>query len=287
MKHRLPEIALILTTIVWGATFLGTRIAVSTIGPFSFLAIRFTIGAACLWILLRRIPGRKEWKAGIIVGFVIVIGFASQTYGLKTVESAKGAFIASFYVPLVPILEAILHKVRPSRSAIAGVTLSFLGLIVISMHGDLSLSIGLGEILVFVSAIASSMQIILISRFKHHGGAIALCAVQLLIVMCVSLAFVPLESHEKISSIAVTIGILMGLFATAGAILTMNWAQRKVTPIRATVIYALESVWAACFGAMAGEPITRMTVIGGGLIIAGILVSEAMPFIRRRLSLTY
>ncbi len=56
--------------------------------------------------------------------------------------------------------------------------------------------------------------------------------------------------------------------------LVMNWAQRTVSPTRATVIYAGEPVWAGVIGRMAGERLPAAALLGGLLIVAGVIVSE-------------
>ena len=54
----------------------------------------------------------------------------------------------------------------------------------------------------------------------------------------------------------------------------MNWAQRSVSPTRATVIYTGEPVWAGIFGRLAGERLPLLALLGAAFIIVGVLVSE-------------
>lgn len=61
----------------------------------------------------------------------------------------------------------------------------------------------------------------------------------------------------------------------------MNWAQKSVSPTRATIIYAGEPVWAAVIGRIAGERLPLAALIGGALVVLGILASELTP-VRRR-----
>ena len=55
---------------------------------------------------------------------------------------------------------------------------------------------------------------------------------------------------------------------------TMNWAQRSVSPTRATVIYAGEPVWAGVVGRLAGERLPAAALLGAALIVCGVIVSE-------------
>ncbi len=62
--------------------------------------------------------------------------------------------------------------------------------------------------------------------------------------------------------------------------LTMNWAQREVSPTRATIIYAGEPVWAGIVGRLAGDRLPVLAIVGAVFIVAGAVVSELNP--RRR-----
>jgi drug/metabolite transporter (DMT)-like permease len=61
----------------------------------------------------------------------------------------------------------------------------------------------------------------------------------------------------------------------------MNWAQRSVSPTRATIIYAGEPLWAGVVGRAAGERLPALAILGAALIVAGTLVSESKPRARR------
>ena len=62
----------------------------------------------------------------------------------------------------------------------------------------------------------------------------------------------------------------------------MNWAQRSVSPTRATLIYAGEPVWAGVVGRIAGERLPGLALLGGALIVLGVVVSELDLRWRRR-----
>ena len=70
--------------------------------------------------------------------------------------------------------------------------------------------------------------------------------------------------------------------ASAAIQMAMNWAQRSVSPTRATLIYAGEPVWAGVVGRLAGERLPGLALLGGALIVLGVLVSELNLRWRRR-----
>ena len=58
---------------------------------------------------------------------------------------------------------------------------------------------------------------------------------------------------------------------------TMNWAQRSVSPTRATIIYAGEPVWGGIVGRIAGDRLPGIAIVGAVCIVAGSLISELTP----------
>ena len=57
----------------------------------------------------------------------------------------------------------------------------------------------------------------------------------------------------------------------------MNWAQRHVSPTKATIIYSGEPVWGGIVGRLAGDRMPWTTIVGALLVVAGVLVSELRP----------
>jgi len=67
----------------------------------------------------------------------------------------------------------------------------------------------------------------------------------------------------------------LGLGAMSAVIqVAMNWAQKSVSPTRATLIYAGEPVWAGIVGRIAGERLPGVALIGALLIVVAVVVSE-------------
>lgn len=81
------------------------------------------------------------------------------------------------------------------------------------------------------------------------------------------------ESVPTFSPGLVIIALGLGIFSAIIQV-TMNWAQRSVSPTRATVIYTGEPVWAGIFGRIAGERLPVLALVGAALIVLGVLVSE-------------
>lgn len=272
------EALLILITMFWGGTFLAVQYAVTLSGPFFFVGLRFATAAIAVGLLsLKTLRGLtlKELKAGVAIGVAIAMGYSLQTWGLQTITSSKSAFITAMYVPLVPLLQWLCLGRIPGLMSCTGIVLAFVGLIFLAGPENNLLALGPGEIITLVGAIAIAAEIILISTWAGKVDVKRVTVVQLATASLVAFAtMVPAgESVPPMSTGLVVVALGLGIFSAIIQV-TMNWAQRSVSPTRATVIYTGEPVWAGIFGRIAGERLPLLALVGAAFIVAGVLVSE-------------
>ncbi|KKY81772.1 membrane protein [Enterobacter cloacae] len=272
------EALLILITMFWGGTFLAVQYAVTLSDPFFFVGLRFATAAiAVALISLKSLRGLtlKELKAGVAIGVAIAMGYSLQTWGLQSISSSKSAFITAMYVPLVPLLQWLCLGRIPGIMSCAGIVLAFIGLILLAGPGDNLLALGPGEIITLVGAIAIAAEIILISAWAGQVDVKRVTVVQLATASLVAFgAMVPAgEAVPALSPGLIIVALGLGIFSAIIQV-TMNWAQKSVSPTRATVIYTGEPVWAGIFGRIAGERLPVLALLGGVFIVVGVLVSE-------------
>lgn len=272
------EAALILVTMVWGGTFLAVQHALAVSGPLFFVGLRFAVAAACTLLLaLRTCKGLtlRELVAGATIGTSIFLGYELQTMGLQTISSSKSAFITALYVPMVPLLQWAILRQPPRLMAWVGIALAFIGLVLLAGPEAGGIGVGKGELLTLVSALAIAGEIILIGHFAGTVDIRRVTVIQLLVASMLAFACMPVAG-EQIPPFSWTLIALAGGLGLASALiqLTMNWAQKSVSPTKATLIYAGEPVWAGIVGRLAGERLPILAVAGGALIVAGVIVSE-------------
>ncbi|MFJ4223349.1 DMT family transporter [Microbacterium sp. NPDC089695] len=284
MRLRPQETALIAITAVWGSTFLLVHWAMQYSGPWFFVGLRFLLAGAISVVIFRRALRGIRWRdigTGVAIGVMIHLGYGLQTVGLQTIDSSTSAFITAMYVPLVPLAQWAVFRRRPPAMAFAGAGLAFLGLLLIAGPDALSFTLGTGEIVTMISTLPIAAEIILISVFAGRIDLGRITVVQLLTAGILGLLTMPVVGEGFPEFSWVWVGCAVGLGVSSCLIqLTMNWAQKSVSPTRATIIYAGEPVWAAAIGRIAGERLPVTALIGGALVVLGILASE-LKLVRR------
>jgi len=272
------ESLLVLITMFWGGTFLAVQYAVTLSGPLFFVGLRFAMAALAVGLLSLKVLRGITWlevKAGVAIGVSIAFGYGLQTWGLQFISSSKSAFITAMYVPLVPLLQWLCLGRMPGLMSCVGIVLAFIGLILLAGPDGNMLALGEGELITLAGALAIAAEIILISAWAGKVDVRRVTVVQLLTASVVAfVAMAPAgESVPELSPALLMVAAGLGIFSAIIQV-TMNWAQRSVSPTRATVIYTGEPVWAGIFGRLAGERLPGLAILGGAFIVAGVLVSE-------------
>jgi drug/metabolite transporter (DMT)-like permease len=272
------EMVLVFITMLWGGTFLLVHNVMTVSGPMFFVGLRFA--AAALFVGLasaRALSGLTftELKAGVLIGVSIMLGYGLQTMGLQTISSSQSAFITALYVPFVPLLQWLVLGRRPGLMPSIGICLAFVGLMLLAGPEGGALHFSEGEVVTLVSAVAIAAEIILISRFAGQVDVRRVTVVQLATASLLAfLMIVPTQERLPDFSWLLLLSAL-GLGAMSAVIqVAMNWAQKSVSPTRATLIYAGEPVWAGIVGRIAGERLPGIALIGGLLIVIAVVVSE-------------
>ncbi len=272
------ELALIAVTMVWGGTFLVVHLAMQHSGPLFFVGLRFvTAGLIGLLVFRKVMAGltRTELVAGTAIGASIFLGYGLQTFGLQTISSSKSAFLTALYVPLVPLVQWLVMGKPPRLMSWIGIGLAFTGLMLVAGPESGGMELNVGEMATMLSTLAIAAEVLLIGHFAGKVDARRVTTVQLLAAGVMALLAMPVagESVPDFSWVWLSAAVAMAC-ASILIQLTMNWAQKSLSPTRATVIYASEPVWAGIVGRMAGDRLPGLAILGAALIVGGVLVSE-------------
>ena len=272
------ELALVGITMIWGGTFPVIHFALTICGPSVFVGCRFLAAALALGLLFHsalREATAHDIFAGVVIGCVAFMGYFLQTYGLQSISSSRSAFLTALYVPLVPLMQWLFMRLAPTFRHWIGVLFAFAGLVFMAGPGSMEGGVDTGDLATLACAVVFAGEIIAIGFFAGKVQLQCVTFVQVLTVgvLAFLLRFIMQEPlPETGMAVVVGIAVAMGL-ATALIQFTMNWAQKSVSPTRATLIYASEPAWGGFFGALAGDRLPLATILGAGCIISGVVIS--------------
>ncbi len=267
---------------MWGAGFTAQRSAMESMGPFTFNAARYAIGAAIILplVLFRKDksrPGRGALAGGALLGVVMWAASGFQQMGLVTTTASRAGFITGLYVLGVPLLGLPLGH-RLSKGHLLGAVLAVAGLAMLS--GDLSGGIVRGDLLVLFCAVLWAVHVVLVARVAGDGDALVLAGTQFVVVAVLSLlAAYAVEAPSLAGLRAGAVPLLYnGLFAIAIAFTLQIIAQRDAPPTHAAVLMSLEAVFGALFGVLLlSERLSAVEWAGCGLMFGGMLACQLWP----------
>jgi len=267
-------------TVVWGSTFVMVSDALQDSDVFTFLALRFGLGA----IVLTPIAGRlrvfesTHLRRGVLLGTLLFAGFATQTAGLLYTTPSRSAFITGLYVAAVPCVAYVLFRRIPGRWTGVGIACAIAGMYLLTRgrSEEAARAAFLGDGLTLLCAVFYAVHIALTEPFSRGTDPRALVAVQLWVVSLLSLACLPfVDAHLVFSARYVWALVVCGVFASAVALAVQTWAQQRTTAVRAGLIMSMEPVYTVVFSVGLGrERLGQAELMGGGLMLLGVIVSE-------------
>ncbi|MBS0619522.1 MAG: DMT family transporter [Spirochaetes bacterium] len=288
MKRQIvPELMLVLCTVIWGGTFLAVKVALSSASPWLIVSLRFALaGLIFVPFFLRSSQSidRRSLLHGLILGILLMAGFGLQTLGLQFVSPSRSAFLTETLALIVPLLSFFIQRKLPTRYNLAGAALVVGGLFLITSPGGL-FAPNRGDYLTLGCAIAFSVYIILVDIWSTPTNALALSLVQSFVVAVASLPFVFLEGIRLAQNFSFVLALLyLAIPGTFVVILLQMRYQPLATPARAGVIFALEPVFAMLFAVATNlEDFASRAALGAAIAFTGVAVSETGAILKRRL----
>lgn len=276
-KSVLADLSLVLATVIWGTTFIIVKLVVDDVNPVAVNAWRFSIAAVVMWLVLRikGLPVLENWRYGLVLGLILWIIFHTQTIGLKYTSATNAALLTGLFVLFTPLLGRILFKHHFSLVRVLACVVAMLGLWLLT--GGLE-DFNVGDFLNIVTALAVAFQILYVDLYaKRVENRLALNFQQLVIVSLLSFlsALVfgdPLQVTKNDAWLTLA---YLAVFATVLTFSIQLVAQRYTSPLKATLIFSLEPVFAALFAWWwGGEVLTPVKMLGGVLIILATMTSE-------------
>lgn len=276
-----PSILLLVAVAaIWGFAFVAQTTGMAHLGPHSFNAARFMLGALSLlplWFLLGKhhLPHGKElYIGGLLAGTVMFAGFSFQQVGLLYTTAGNAGFITGMYIVMVPIAGMLLGHATTGKTWI-GVVLAIAGLYSLSIADDFK--INKGDALQLAGAVFWTAHVLILGWLSRKVDAISLSIWQFIVAaVLASIAALWFETPTLSNFQAALWPLLYAGVASSGIAFTLQIiAQRKVEPSVTALILSTEAVFAVIGGWwLLNEQLTSNQLMGCGLMLAGMVVTQ-------------
>ena len=262
-------LGLLATTAVWGGAFLVMKDSLVRQDVYSFLASRFILAAAFMFIYKpKSLTGldRKFVKRAVLIGLLLCSGFIFQTFGLTQTTVSNTGFITGLYLVFTPLISWLILKREIFKVQWLAVLVATIGLYFISFNG---ISFGIGEILVLISALLFAGQIVALGEWSDGENTYALTLIQILVSAVIFFALSLKDGFQMPPDNAVWSAVFYtAFFATFLGFLIQVKAQSVMSATVAGVLLAMETPFALFFGLyFDNDPITLRIISGGTLVL--------------------
>ena len=262
-------LGLLATTAIWGSSFLVMKDSLERQDVNSFLASRFVLAALIMFAFKpKSLSGLDKVfvRRAVLTGVLATGGFISQTFGLTLTTVSNTGFITGLYLVFTPLIAWLLLKHRITRAQWSAVLVATIGLYLIAYNG---ISVGIGEILVLISAILFAAQIVAIGELSDGKNSYSLTLIQIIVAAVVFSALTLIGGYQAPPDSSVWAAVIFtAVFATFFGFLIQVKAQAVMSATVAGVLLAMETPFALFFGLyFDNDPFTLRIMSGGTLVM--------------------
>lgn len=285
MRKPRGYLSLFITILIWGTTFLVTKIVLREMGPLQLTELRFVLAFLLLAPLAARQGFRlkqiftKEYMLFGLTGTTLY--YALQNVGLTLTSVSSTVLILSIVPALTSVLAVIFLKERIGRSQILGIALVTLGVVLVSFEsgqGETYAHPLLGNLLIFISGLSWAIYTIQGRKMSAGQPALVMAAAGIGAGM---LQMMPLAAWEMAAqglprlSGAGWLGVLYLSLVSSG-LTTYLWND-ALHHLPASVVSSyinLVPIIGIASAYLLGEQPPLIQIIGGVLAISGVLLSS-------------
>ncbi|HOQ40199.1 MAG TPA: DMT family transporter [Fervidobacterium sp.] len=182
-KKSIAVFWLLVLTFLWGLTFpIQKMVLTEEVSPFLYNAIRFWIATFLSLLMFRK----SDWVHGTILGIVMSVAYATQTWGLTLTTSTKSGFITSLYIVIVPFFSYFIEKEKPRIFQVFGFIGAFIGMYLLS--GGIN-GFNFGDFLTMICGLCYALHVVLITVFSKKTSEYKLLTPQFLTVAVLNTIF--------------------------------------------------------------------------------------------------
>ena len=287
----------ILTSTIWALSYVFTTIAFESFNPVQLLTLRLAIASALLAFIgyrkgaLQRIS-RKHIPAFVLLALLEPTGyFLCETFGLSLSSPVLASVILSTVPLFAPFIAFLTIGERFSAGNVAGLAVSFIGVLFLTLKGGSLNASPLGLLLLGGAVFFLIVYSIAVKKLQKHYTTHTIVTAQNTIG---TIYFIPIllasgnPIPEHIGGNALVSAITLGIFASGLAFVWFGESIKNIGVGKTNAFLNLmPAVTAIASIAITGETVDGRGVVGIVLVIAGLFTSQAkwnFSFRKRRVS---
>jgi len=280
---------LVLVSLVWAGSFIVVKIATGEINPIDLGFLRFLVATPIMFLILliRKkdvyIPA-KELPSLLILGLTgVTLLYLFQFVGINYTNASTSAVLINTNVIFIAILSAVFLKETLSKKRISGISLSFLGVVVIVLSNmpqenfALNNIFFIGSILILLSALCWAIYSIVGKRLLRKYDAFTVTTYAFGLGTLFYIPFVVSDIVPTIQKISLNgwMAILyLALFCSVFGYIGWYYALKKTEASKAAVFLNLIPLFAIIMSFFLGEKITGFFLLGAILIVYGVYLTQ-------------
>jgi len=280
----LSDLMLLLVAVVWGSSYVAAKQVLQIYPVLGILALRFGISFVLLSPSLRAIRGaeKRDVFHAIGTGLLMLAILTAELSGVMLTTAANAAFLISLCVGFTPVVEWIVLKRRPTLPVWLAVAVSILGAAMLTGGGPLRPNMGDG--LIVLAAVLRAVNVCVTKRTMQGTrlSSLSVTALQSGTVTAGSVLIATIMAPHALPALPAFfthIGFWGGVaylsvMCTLFAFFAQNYALKRSSPTRASLLMGSEPAFGAVFAALLlGESISAIGWFGGGLIVVASMMS--------------
>ena len=294
-KYTKGHLAAFITILIWGTTFISTKILLVDFQPVEILFLRFIIGLFALAVVYPKRLQSKGIKQEIVfvaAGFTgICLYYLLENIALTyTMASNVGVIIS-----VAPFFTAVLSQVfmkkeeRLKINFFIGFFVAMIGVCLISFNSTKLELNPIGDLLAFAAAFVWAVYSLLTKKISSYGYNTIQTTRRIFVygIMFMMPALVFLDFSIDVKKMIIPEYFLnfifLGLGASALCFVTWNYAVKVIGAIKTSVyIYMVPVITVVASNIILHEKITVMSAVGTVLALTGLFISESKIRLRKK-----
>lgn len=288
--------ALISAIVIWGLSFVATKIALKGFSPFCLIFFRFFAASLFFMVLMSRSGFPKftksvKRKLFLTALFQPGLYFTFETLGLQYTTASKASLIIATIPIVVLLLSVLFLRERVNWINISGILVSICGVFLLIAGGGKGISpiqgVMFGDLLMFGAVISAAIYIINIRSLGETLSPIHITGMQsifgALIFFPAFLRELPGVQWSLVTAESLFALAGLTLFATIGAFLCYNYALSRMPAPRASVyLNGVPVVTAMGAWAILGEKLSPVQLCGGAIVLVSVYLASFVPETRKQ-----